>query len=154
MPVFKTIYGLRPIFWCKQWVLWQQMDPFTWILLSVPSTMIIEFSLSKVSKRAQTCHPLHQRPGCYYSTSKKHVRDRIFKLTPIHAPATYPIPRGVFVLLICVQILVRLDCFSRSITMEVWKPARWKTTKIHRNEHSSEFGAFTKLQFNLRKTLM
>ena len=26
---------------------------------------------------------------------------------------------GVLVLLICVQILVRLDCFSHSITMEV-----------------------------------
>ena len=39
-------------------------------------------------------------------------------------------------LLICVQILVRLDCFSHSITMEVWKPARWKTVEIHRNEHT------------------
>ena len=27
-------------------------------------------------------------------------------------------PRGVLVLLICVPILVRLDCFSRSITMK------------------------------------
>ena len=36
---------------------------------------------------------------------------------------------GVLVLLICVQILVRLDCFSHRITMEVWKPARWKTAK-------------------------
>ena len=31
---------------------------------------------------------------------------------------------------------MRLDCFSHSITMEVWKPARWKTAKIHRNEHT------------------
>ena len=43
--------------------------------------------------------------------------------------------KGVLVLLICVQILVSLDCFFHSITMEVWKPARWKTAKIHRNEH-------------------
>ena len=41
--------------------------------------------------------------------------------------------RGVLVLLICVQILVRLDCFSQGITMEVWKPAWWKTAKIHWN---------------------
>ena len=44
--------------------------------------------------------------------------------------------RGVHVLVICVQILVRLDCFSHSITMEVWKPARWKTAKINRNKHT------------------
>ena len=31
---------------------------------------------------------------------------------------------------------MRLDCFSHSITMEVWKPARWKTAKFHRNEHT------------------
>ena len=43
--------------------------------------------------------------------------------------------RGVLVLSICVQILVRLACFPHSITMEVWKPARWKTVKIHRNKH-------------------
>ena len=46
------------------------------------------------------------------------------------------VPKGVLVLLICLQILVRLDYFSHSITMEVWKPARWKTAKIHRNEHT------------------
>ena len=44
--------------------------------------------------------------------------------------------RGVLVLLVSVQILVHLDCFSYSITMEVWKPARWKTAKFHRNEHT------------------
>ena len=44
--------------------------------------------------------------------------------------------RGVLVLLICVQIHVHIDCFSHSFTMEVWKPARWKTAKIHQNEHT------------------
>ena len=44
--------------------------------------------------------------------------------------------RGVHVLVICVQIHVRLDCFSHSITIEVWKPARWKTAKIHWNKHT------------------
>ena len=29
----------------------------------------------------------------------------------------------------------RLDCFSHSITMEAFTPARCKTAKIHRNEH-------------------
>ena len=42
----------------------------------------------------------------------------------------------MLVLLVSVQILVRLDCFSHSITMEVWKPARWKTAKFHWNEHT------------------
>ena len=43
---------------------------------------------------------------------------------------------SVLVLLICLQILVHLDCFSHSIKMEVRKPARWKTVKIHQNEHT------------------
>ena len=49
---------------------------------------------------------------------------------------------GVLVLLICTQILVRLDCFSHSITMEVWKLARWKkTAKIIWNKHTSVWGS-------------
>ena len=44
------------------------------------------------SKRTWTCHLLYKRPGCYYSTSKKHVRDRIFKLSQIHASVIYQIP--------------------------------------------------------------
>ena len=48
--------------------------------------------------------------------------------SPHHAP--HMCLFGVLVLLICVQILVHLDCFSHSLTMEVWKPARWKTAKI------------------------
>ena len=51
--------------------------------------------------------------------------------------------RGVLVLLVSVQILARLDCFSQSITMEVWKPARWKTAKFHRNEHTPQLLAIT-----------
>ena len=37
------------------------------------------------SKRARTCYLLCKRPGCYHSASKIHVRDRIFKSSPIHA---------------------------------------------------------------------
>ena len=36
-------------------------------------------------KRTRTWHLLCKRPGCYHSSSKTHVRDWIFKLTPIHA---------------------------------------------------------------------
>ena len=53
----------------------------------------------------------------------------------VHFNSTFylnlPLPK-----LVSVQILVRLDCFSHSITMEVWKPARWMTAKFHRNEHT------------------
>ena len=41
---------------------------------------------------------------------------------------------GVLVLLKYVPRLVRLDCFSHSITMDGFTPARWKTAKIHQNE--------------------
>ena len=46
-----------------------------------------EFSDKKIvySKRTRTCHLLFKRPGCYHSTSKSHVRDRIFKSSSIHA---------------------------------------------------------------------
>ena len=30
-------------------------------------------------------HLLGERPGCYHSAIKTHVRDMIFKLSPIHA---------------------------------------------------------------------
>ena len=33
-----------------------------------------------------------KRPVYYHSASKTHVRDRIFKLTPIHASVIYQIP--------------------------------------------------------------
>ena len=38
------------------------------------------------------CHRATFWPGCYNSTSKTHVRDRIFKLSPIHASVIYQIP--------------------------------------------------------------
>ena len=44
------------------------------------------------SKRAQTCHLLCKKPACYHNTSKIHVKDRIFKLTPSHASVIYQIP--------------------------------------------------------------
>ena len=37
------------------------------------------------------CSPL-KRPGCYHSTSKTQVEERILKLSPIHASAIYQIP--------------------------------------------------------------
>ena len=46
------------------------------------------------SKRARTCHPatfLCERPGCHHSLCKTHVRDRIFKLNPVHASVIYQI---------------------------------------------------------------
>ena len=44
------------------------------------------------SKRIRTCHLLCKRPGCYHSASKTHVRDRIFKLRPIHASLIISFP--------------------------------------------------------------
>ena len=53
-----------------------------------PKCFHAEFSDKNIchySKRAQTCHLLCKRPGCYHSTSKTHLKGRIFKLSPIHA---------------------------------------------------------------------
>ena len=38
-----------------------------------------------ITEKAQTRPLLCKRPGYYYSASKTHVRDRIFKLSSIHA---------------------------------------------------------------------
>ena len=40
-------------------------------------------------KGLEFCHLLCKRPGCYHSTNKTHVRDRIFKLSPIHASVQF-----------------------------------------------------------------
>ena len=45
-------------------------------------------------------------------------------------------PRDVLIMLNCVAILVRLDCFSHIITMATLTPTRCKTAKIHRIEPS------------------
>ena len=48
-------------------------------------TEFSEFSDKNIfhyNKRAWTCKLLCKRPGCYHSTSKTHVKDRIFKLSP------------------------------------------------------------------------
>ena len=43
-------------------------------------------------KRAWTCHLLCKSPGCYQSTRKTHVRDRIFKFSQIHASVIIRFP--------------------------------------------------------------
>ena len=58
-------------------------------------TEFTEFSDKNIchySKRARTCHVLCKRPTCHHSSSKTHVKDGIFKLTPIHASVIYQIP--------------------------------------------------------------
>ena len=42
-----------------------------------------------VIKRTRTCHLLCKRPACNHSTRKTHIRDRIFKLSPIHISGIY-----------------------------------------------------------------
>ena len=58
-------------------------------------TEFAEFSdknIFQYSKMAWTYHLLCKRPGCYHSTSKTHMRARIFKLTIIHASVIYQNP--------------------------------------------------------------
>ena len=51
-----------------------------------------KYYLAGDNKRALTCYLLCKRPGGYHSTSKTHVRNRIFKLSPIHTSVIYQIP--------------------------------------------------------------
>ena len=71
--------------------------PWQYTNVSVMLKVVIkslEFFLNElfVIKRAQTCHLLFKKPGCYHSISKTHIRDRIFKLNPIHVSVIYQIP--------------------------------------------------------------
>ena len=75
-------------------------------LLKVIMEFFLNVSLNSVtiiichhSKRARTCHLLCERPGCYHSVSKTHVRDTIFKLSPIHALVIFSFPEFAEVLL-------------------------------------------------------
>ena len=72
--LFRIIYtGVFPkCFQRIQWIQWQKICHY--------------------SKRVRTCILLFERPGCYHRASKTHVRERIFKLTPIHASGIYQIP--------------------------------------------------------------
>ena len=45
-----------------------------------------------VIKRVRTCYLLCKTPGYYHSTSKTHMSDQIFKLSPIRASVIYQIP--------------------------------------------------------------
>ena len=72
-PTTHTPMPCMPIFpKCFQWIQWHKIF---------------------VIKRTPTCHLLCKRAGCYHSASKTHVRDRIFKLNPIHASVIYQIHR-------------------------------------------------------------
>ena len=64
------------------------------ILLIFCAHAFDEFSDKNIchySKRARTCHLLWERPGYYHSISKTHMRDRIFKLSPIYSSVIYQI---------------------------------------------------------------
>ena len=49
-------------------------------------------NICRYSQKVQTCHHLCKKPGCYHSANKTDVRDRIFKLSPIHVSVIYQIP--------------------------------------------------------------
>ena len=50
-----------------------------------------EFSLNVFTENLPPSHLLCKRPGYYRRISKTHVRDMIFKLSPIHASVIYQI---------------------------------------------------------------
>ena len=52
---------------------------------STESTESVEFEKYFCKSCIRTHYLLCSKPGCYHSTSTTHVRDRIFKLNPIHA---------------------------------------------------------------------
>ena len=56
---------------------------------------------------------------------------------------------GVLDLLNSVPIHVGLDCFSHSITMDAFKPGRYKTTKFYRIEHIPAVSAQIELLLNV-----
>ena len=52
--------------------------------------MVLYISVAvTISSTQPPSHLFCQRPRCYHSASKTHVRDRIFKLRPIHTSVIY-----------------------------------------------------------------
>ena len=69
--------------------------------------------------------------------SNKAIKSHLNSVLPFQKlKLLYIFALGVLVLLNRVPILVRLDCFSHSITMEALTPAQCKTVKIHRIQHT------------------
>ena len=68
---------------------WSFSYMFHWI------QRIRDKNICHYNKRARTCHLLCKKPGCYHSTSKTHVRDRIFNMSPIHASVIYQKPNTI-----------------------------------------------------------
>ena len=68
----------------------------------------------------------HSYPSGRQYLWRKHVFHivRMFCSETLNSVLLVLVHWGVLVLLISVRILVRLDCFSHSITIEVLKPAR------------------------------
>ena len=65
-------------------------------------------------------HLLCKRPGCYHSTSETHVRDRIFKLSPIHASVIYQIPRIHFsfqLFVLTFDVSWSLSCWGTKVSL-------------------------------------
>ena len=56
------------------------------------SDKIFVITVKGLERNLLLSHLLCEKPECYHSTSKTHVRDRIFKLSSIHASVIYQIP--------------------------------------------------------------
>ena len=110
------------------------------------NAMISVTKIFVITVRAWTCHLLCKRPGCYHSTSKTHVRDRIFKLRPMHASVIYHIPWIHWIHWKFYSIWENLQCgLNRSVstckekykcsksTMHIWADM-FQQNKLHLNE--------------------
>ena len=70
----------------------QQVYIGVFLNVSIESAEFSDKNICQYSKRARTCKLLCKRQECCHSPSKTHVRDRIFKLSPIHASVIHQIP--------------------------------------------------------------
>ena len=76
---------------CPELTTWTYFDFSQWIFFKC-FTEFRDQNICRYSKRAWTCHLLCKRPGYSHSTSKTHVRGRIFKLSPIHSSVIFRFP--------------------------------------------------------------
>ena len=117
------------------------------------------------SKRAQTCHPAtsYARDQDAITALARHVRDKIFKLNPIHASVIYQIPWIQWIPFpFCENSIVLLPMetkirwvvawyrFSRShkhVFCQFWKLSKWQISPSFIGDGDSPEVCFIRLEF-------
>ena len=105
-------------------------------------TVFSDQNICPYRTRIRTYHLLCQRPGCYNSTSKTHVNDRIFQMPPIHASVIYQNR-----LISWISIPFRENSIAHKILHQSVRPIFFRKLLSKLNNSNESFTHFLKTLF-------